>query len=421
MDSIVVRGGNPLKGEIKISGAKNATLPIMACSLLTEGELNLGNVPNIQDIKTMQFLLEDLGVDFKIENERYVIKADHVKKLTADYEIVRRMRASIWVLGPMLARFGQAKVSLPGGCAIGSRQVDMHIDGLKSLGAEIIIENGYINAKVKGGLRGNHYNFQKVSVGATIQMIMSATLAKGETKLMNCAIEPEIVDMCKCLVKMGAHIDGIGTNTVKIHGVEKLHGCKYEVISDRIEAGTFMIAAAITKGELSLQNISYEMVENVAIELEQAGSKVWCEDNVVKIIGGKEINAVDIDTQPFPGFSTDLQAQFMALMTLANGTSTITENIFENRFMHVNELVRMGADINIHGRNAVVHGKKELIGAEVMASDLRASVSLILAGLVAKGETKIRRIYHLDRGYENIEEKLRKCGADILRIAGDDV
>jgi len=421
MDSLIVRGGQKLVGNIDISGAKNASLPIMTCALLTEENLILSNVPNITDIRTMKHLLENHGLSWLEKDGDIILNASNITDLTAPYDIVRKMRASIWVLGPLLARFGKAKVSLPGGCAIGSRQVDLHIAGLEAMGANIVIENGYIVASVNKRLQGVHFNFDKSSVGATVNIVMAACLAEGETKLMNCASEPEIVDMCHCLVRMGAEIDGIGTNNLIIQGKKSLHGAKHKVIPDRIEAGTYMIAAAITGGAVTLRNINYDIVENVALKLIEAGVNITSKDDTISVSRTNDILSVDIDTRPYPGFATDLQAQFMALMTCATDVSIITENIFENRFMHVPELCRMGADISINGHSTTVRGVSKLVGAEVMASDLRASVSLVLAGLVAEGETKIRRIYHIDRGYADLEAKLLGCGAKITRVKGDTV
>ncbi len=331
------------------------------------------------------------------------------------------MRASIWVLGPLLAKFSSATVSLPGGCAIGARQVDLHISVLQAMGATINVEHGYINAKIKGRLKGTHFVFNKVSVGATINAIMAATLAEGETVLFNCAREPEIIDLCHCLTNMGAIINGIATSKITIIGTTHLKDSHYTIMPDRIEAGTYMIAAAITKGDLNICGINYDIVENIALKLIEAGIKIVPIDNGLRVTYLDRINPVDIHTNPYPGFATDLQAQFMSLMTLCNGSSVITENIFENRFMHVPELCRMGANITIKGNSAIVRGVPSLIGAEVMASDLRASVSLILAGLAAKDRTKIHRVYHLDRGYQQLEQKLIDCGANILRIKGDNV
>lgn len=423
MESILVQGGIPLIGTIDISGAKNASLPIMACSILTEDEIILSNIPDLTDIYTMKALLENHGTKCNVNGSEVTLDSSEISNFTAPYDIVRKMRASIWVLGPLLARFGKAKVSLPGGCALGARQIDLHLAGLTAMGARINLEDGYIIAESIEKLKGVHFIFSKVSVGATITMIMAATLAEGETKLMNCASEPEIIDMCHCLVKMGAYIEGIGTSNIVIQGQKKLHGMKHSVIADRIEAGTYMIAAAITGGELTLNNISYDIVENLALKLIESGTELRYIDNKIIVSNPSSvIKSVNIETHPYPGFATDLQAQFMTLMTISEGTSIVTENIFENRFMHVPELMRMGADITINNyHNATIKGVRALKRAEVMASDLRASVSLILAGLVAKGETKIRRIYHLDRGYAHIEEKLRKCGAKIERIKGDTI
>ncbi len=423
MESMLVQGGTPLIGTIDISGAKNAALPIMACSLLTEDDVVLSNIPNLTDTYMMKSLLENHGSKCNFINNEIHLNSSEINNFIAPYDIVRKMRASIWVLGPLLSRFGKAKVSLPGGCALGARQIDLHLAGLSAMGASINIEDGYIIAESIKRLKGVHFNFSKVSVGATITMIMAATLADGETKLMNCASEPEIVDMCNLLVKMGALIEGIGTSNLVIIGQKKLHGTKHKIIADRIEAGTYMIAAAITGGNITLKNVPYDIIENLSLKLMEAGSLIKFIDNSISVsnLSGK-INPVNIETHPYPGFATDLQAQFMTLMTIANGTSIVTENIFENRFMHVPELTRMGADITINNHhNATIRGVDYLKSAEVMASDLRASVSLILAGLVARGETKIRRIYHLDRGYSQIEQKLSKCGAKIERIKGDTV
>ena len=425
MDSIIVKGGKPLKGEIAISGAKNAALPLMAAGLLIEGKIILENVPKLTDIYTMQELLKNHGA--KIEtaevNNSLTLSIDcsNISNINAPYDIVRKMRASIWVLGPLLARFGKAEVSLPGGCAIGARQVDLHLAVLEAMSAELEIRQGYIHATVKDKLKAVHFSFDRVSVGATITGIMAASLAEGETSLFNCAREPEIIDLCKCLTSMNVNIEGIGTSELKIQGVKNIFGGKYKVMPDRIEAGTYMIAAAITKGEITIKDISFEIIENLALKLIEAGIEVTHNENITKVKYIDSINSVDVQTLSYPGFATDLQAQFMSLMTLGNSSSIITENIFENRFMHVPELCRMGADITINGRVAIIRGVEFLSGAEVMASDLRASVSLILAGLSAKGETKIRRIYHLDRGYQNLVEKLVSCGADIRRVSGDSV
>lgn len=419
MQKLIIHGGKALKGTINISGAKNAVLPIMAASILTD-KLHITNVPKLTDVSTMKNLLKSHGADIEViehlDEFELVINAGNINNLTADYEIVRKMRASIWVLGPLLSRYGKAKVSLPGGCAIGARQVDLHIAVLKSMGAEITIEEGYINASSKGRLKGTHFVFDKVSVGATINVILAAVLAEGETLLFNCGREPEIIDLCNCLNKMGADISGIGTSEITIKGKDSLNETSYRVLSDRIEAGTYMFAAAITKGDVKICGIDYHIIENIALKLIEIGIKVVPIDNGVQVTYINELNAVDLETNPYPGFATDLQAQFMSLMTLSNGVSMITENIFENRFMHVPELCRMGANITVRGNKAIVRGVKSLKGAEVMASDLRASVSLILAGLSTDSETVLHRIYHLDRGFQNLEKKLSNCGADIKRV-----
>lgn len=425
MDSIVIKGGNPLNGRVNVSGAKNAALPIMAASLLVCGKLNLRNVPKLTDIYTMKELLSNHGASIEVtdQNNSYdvTINCVDINNFEAPYDIVRKMRASIWVLGPLLARFGKAKVSLPGGCAIGARLVDLHINALEAMGATIEIEHGYIKASCVGRLKGVHFNFSKISVGATINAIMAATLAKGKTVLMNCAREPEIVDLCKALRQMGAEIQGEGTDEIKITGKESLNDASYKIMPDRIEAGTYMIAAAITKGKLDIAGIDYHMVENLGLKLVSSGVCVTPFEGGVNIKCNDGIKPVDVHTEAYPGFSTDLQAQFMSLMCISNGASIISENIFENRFMHVPELCRMGANIAISGHTATIRGVKALSGAEVMASDLRASVSLVLAGLAAEGETIIRRVYHLDRGYQQLEEKLSACGADIKRVKGQAV
>jgi len=424
MDSLLVRGGNKLDGTIEISGAKNAALPIMTAAILSDKSLILENIPtDLTDIATMTVLLRNLGVKCDIGNNNTItILADNITNLEAPYDIVRKMRASIWVLGPLLARFGRAKVSFPGGCALGARQVDLHLAGLEAMGASITIDSGYIVAEAPNGLKGINFNFSKISVGATINILMAATLAKGHTELHNCAREPEITDLCNCLVGMGAKIKGIGTDSLSIEGITSFSSHKYSIIADRIEAGTYMMAGAITGGNILLKGVNYDIVENTCFQLSEVGVVITETDNGLWIKSNGELNSCDMSTMPYPGFATDLQAQYMALMCIANGTSVITENLFENRFMHVPELCRMGANISITSHNnAVVRGVKTLLAAEVMASDLRASVSLVIAGLVAKGETKIRRIYHLDRGYESLEKKLRACGADIERISGDSV
>ncbi|MEM6339276.1 MAG: UDP-N-acetylglucosamine 1-carboxyvinyltransferase [Pseudomonadota bacterium] len=425
MDSIVMQGGKPIIGEIYISGSKNASLPLMTVSLLTDEDLILTNVPKLSDISTMKQLLSNHGTEIGIldnqDSFKLTLSSKNITNSIAPYDIVRKMRASIWVLGPLLARCGKAKVSLPGGCAIGARQVDLHLAAMEALGATIAIENGYIIAESNGRLKGCNFEFSKQSVGATINAILASVLADGESNFINCAMEPEISDLCHCLNSMGAEIYGVGTPNLKIVGKEKLSGCEYSVLPDRIEAGTYMIAAAATRGNILLKGIKLSILENLVSCIRKSGVYVEEEEEGIRIKHTGEIKPVNISTEPYPGFSTDLQAQFMTLMILANGKSEVQENIFENRFMHVPELCRMGANITIDGNKALVDGVSELKGAEVMASDLRASVSLVIAGLVANGETKIRRIYHLDRGYQSLEQKLANCGANISRITGDTV
>jgi UDP-N-acetylglucosamine 1-carboxyvinyltransferase len=419
MDSILVRGGHRLNGRIPISGAKNACLTLMPAALLTDEPLTLTNAPRLSDIRTMSLLLESLGCEVaRLQNGRVlVVGTQSISNHRADYEIVRRMRASILVLGPMLARDGHAVVSLPGGCAIGARPVDLHLKGLEALGAELDLREGYVHATAPRGLRGAVFEFPFASVGATENVLMAATLARGTTVLKNAAREPEIVDLARCLRRMGAEIEGEGTGTITIQGVDRLHGATHPVVADRIELGTYMLAPAICGGEVELVGGSRDLVSAFADKLEAAGIAV--EDTAEGIKVGRQngrIQPVDVETAPFPGFPTDLQAQMMALLTLADGVSRLEERIFENRFMHAPELVRMGARIEVHGGTATVTGVERLKGAPVMATDLRASVSLILAGLAAEGETRVARVYHLDRGYERVEEKLSACGAGIERI-----
>lgn len=420
LDKIKVRGGKPLRGDIPISGAKNAALKHMCAALLTEGSLYLENCPNaLRDIGSQVELLEYLGCTVEREGSNMALSAAALKTYTAPYDIVRKMRGSILVLGPLLARFGEAKVSLPGGCAIGTRPVDMHLDALQQMGAEITLDEGYINAHVPGGrLKGAHILFPKVSVGATENLLMAACLAEGETILANAAREPEISDLAECLVKMGARIEGIGTQTLKIRGVEKLNGAHHTILPDRIETGTFMIAVAMTGGEVRLKNARLDHLTALAALLRDAGVHID-EDgkDIIVSRNGAHLRGVDIMTEPYPGFPTDLQAQFMTMLSIAEGAGMVTETIFENRFMHVQELVRLGANIKTHGNSAIIRGVPKLKGAEVMATDLRASVALVLAGLVAEGETTVHRIYHLERGYENIVGKLRGVGADIEQAA----
>jgi UDP-N-acetylglucosamine 1-carboxyvinyltransferase len=421
MDKILIRGGVPLSGTIQISGAKNAALPLMAASLLSTEPLVLANLPDLADISTMANLLVQHGV--AIEQRRddagrvLEFSAQHITSTTAPYDLVRKMRASVLVLGPLVARCGRGRVSLPGGCSIGTRPVDLHIKGLQRLGAEVELNQGYIEARAPKGLRGAEFVFPSVSVGATENLLMAATLAEGETVLINAAREPEITDLAHCLVAMGAQIGGIGSDRLTVRGVPSLHGAQHRVIPDRIETGTYMMAGAATGGELRLGGARLDHFEAVHRILDAAGVCVTETHGAitVKRRNGR-LAGVDVMTEPYPGFPTDLQAQIMALMAITEGASMITETIFENRFMHVPELARMGANITVHGASALVRGVPRLTGAPVMATDLRASVSLVLAGLVASGETIVNRVYHLDRGYERIEEKLSACGARIERV-----
>jgi UDP-N-acetylglucosamine 1-carboxyvinyltransferase len=417
MDKICIRGGVPLHGVIPIGGAKNAALPLMTASLLTADTLTLENVPALADIATMANLLAQHGGSVARRGEVVELSAAHITSSTAPYDLVRKMRASVLVLGPLLARCGRARVSLPGGCAIGTRPVDLHIKGLERLGAEVELRGGYIDARAPKGLRGAEIAFPTVSVGATENLLMAATLAEGESLLINAAREPEITDLADCLIAMGARIDGIGTDRLRIHGVPRLHGTTHSIIPDRIETGTYIMATAATGGEVRLTNTRLPLVATVARVLEGAGVEVSeSMDGLTVRRRASRPPGVDIMTEPYPGFPTDLQAQVMALMAIADGSSMITETIFENRFMHVPELSRMGANITVHRASALVRGVPQLMGAPVMATDLRASVSLVVAGLVAASETVINRVYHLDRGYERLEEKLAACGARIERL-----
>ena len=420
MDQIRIRGGRPLEGSIRISGAKNAALPLMAASLLTDETLTLTNLPFLADITMLVQLLMQHGIEIGMRDSGagHVLEmtAKEITSTTAPYDLVRKMRASFLVLGPLVARCGEARVSLPGGCAIGTRPVDLHLKGLEALGVEIELANGYVHARATKGLQGGHYVFPFVSVGATENLVMAASLAKGESTLVNAAREPEVADLAKCLVAMGAKIEGIGTDALTIQGVDALHGAEHRVVADRIETGTFAMAAAATGGELELAGAAMEIIDSVAEALDKAGVEVSETKGGLKVSRRNGLVGVDVMTEPYPGFPTDMQAQMMALMSVAEGASMITETIFENRFMHVPELARMGANINVHQSSAMVRGVKKLTGAPVMATDLRASVSLVIAGLAAEGETVINRVYHIDRGYERIEEKLKACGADIERV-----
>lgn len=429
MDRIKIVGGNRLNGTIPISGAKNAALPLMIASLLTDETLTLENVPRLRDVAQLTQILSNHGVDYSVDGKRpgqdsmtgqtLHLSAGTVVDTTAPYELVSKMRASFWVIGPLLARMHEARVSLPGGCAIGTRPVDFFIDGLKALGADMEIDQGYVVAKAPGGLRGNRVTFPKVSVGATHTVMMAATLAKGETVIENAAREPEVADLAHCLVGMGAQIEGAGTDTIHIQGVERLHAYRHPVVADRIETGTYAMAVAMTGGDVVLQGARADLLQSALDTLSQTGVEITSVENGLRIFrNGDGIDPVDVRTDPFPGFPTDLQAQFMALMTRAKGTSRITETIFENRFMHVQELARLGAKIGLDGQVATIEGVDQLHGAQVMATDLRASVSLVIAGLAAEGETVVNRVYHLDRGFERLEDKLSRCGAQIERISG---
>jgi len=422
MNKLRIKGGIPLKGEISISGAKNAALPIMAATLLTDAPVTLSNIPHLNDITTLLNLLGKLGAEFTFNEKSHIqINTQLIKDFTAPYEMVKTMRASILVLGPLLARYGKAKVSLPGGCAIGARPVDLHINAMRALGADITIENGYIYAKSHGRLKGAVVVFDVVTVTGTENLLMAASLAEGTTMIKNAAREPEIVNLADFLNTLGANIQGAGTDTIIIEGVKTLHGGNFHVLSDRIEAGTYLTAAACTRGEITIKNISPNILESVLLKLSETGAEMTTGKDWIQLnMHGNRPKAVDVKTAPYPAFPTDMQAQFMALNTIAEGTSTITETIFENRFMHALELQRMGANIRLEGNTAVCTGVEKLFGAPVMATDLRASASLVLAGLAAEGETLIERIYHIDRGYECIEEKCRSLGAKIDRVSEQD-
>ena len=428
MDRIRIIGGERLKGTIPISGAKNAALPLMIASLLTRETLTLKNVPRLADVTLLGRILGNHGVDITvvgkkagqstIDGQTFKLKAAEIVDTTAPYEMVSRMRASFWVLAPILARCGEAKISLPGGCAIGTRPVDLHLSALEALGADIELEGGYVIAKAPKGLTGARIPLSKVSVGATHNALMAAVLASGDTVIENAAREPEVADLASCLKKMGAKISGIGSSTLQVQGVTSLHGAEHTVLPDRIETGTYAMAAAMTGGEVILQNTRADLLESALALLRSSGIEIEETPSGLRVArNGGGLRPVAVDTEPFPGFPTDLQAQLIALMCMAQGTSTVRETIFENRFMHVQELARLGARIDLKGDTAMVTGVKGLTGAQVMATDLRASVSLIIAGLAAQGETMIGRVYHLDRGFERIEEKLRHCGAHIERLS----
>ena len=421
MQKLAIQGGNRLEGEVRISGAKNAALPILCASLLTGETMQLHNVPELNDVVTMRKLLQQLGIQIETSGSMMALSAANVDKLEAPYDMVKTMRAAILVLGPMVARFGEARVSLPGGCAIGSRPVDLHIKGLQAMGAEIQIEHGYIHAKVSkrngnGRLKGTRIFFDLVSVTGTENLMMAAALADGVTVLENAAREPEVVDLAHCLIEMGAKIEGVGTDTLTVTGVSKLHGASYRIMPDRIESGTFLVAAAATGGSITLTDTRADILENVLEKLQEAGAIVHVAGSTIALQMKKRPKAVNLRTAPYPAFPTDMQAQFMALNCIAEGSAMVVETIFENRFMHVQELRRLGAQIDVEGNTAVIRGCEQLEGATIMATDLRASACLAIAGLVAQGETVIDRIYHLDRGYEHIEAKLSQLGANIRRV-----
>jgi UDP-N-acetylglucosamine 1-carboxyvinyltransferase len=418
MDKLIINGGVPLSGEIRISGAKNSALPILAATLLTHETVQVCNLPHLYDITTMLELLGCMGVEPVVDDKLNVeVNCSTIKNFNAPYELVKTMRASILVLGPLLTRYGHAEVALPGGCAIGSRPVNLHISALQKMGAHIVVEDGYVKATSKGKLKGCHIFMDMVTVTGTENVMMAATLAEGQTVIENAAREPEVVDLAKCLIKMGAQISGHGTDTIVIDGVSELHGCSYSVMPDRIETGTYLIAAAATRGRIKVKDTHPEILEAVLSKLEQAGAEIIVGKNWIELdMHGKRPKSVSLRTAPYPAFPTDMQAQFTALNAVASGTGSITETVFENRFMHVHEMNRMGASIRVEGNTVIVEGVSVLNGAPVMATDLRASASLIIAGLVSQNETTVDRIYHIDRGYECIEEKLQSLGAKIRRV-----
>lgn len=419
MAKIIITGGEVLDGEVQISGAKNAVLPILCATLLADSPISIGNVPHLHDVTTTMELLGALGVNLTVDEKLTIsVEPTAMVATVAPYDLVKTMRASILVLGPLLARHGHAEVSLPGGCAIGSRPVDQHIRGLQALGADVTVENGFVNARADKGLRGGHYSFDMATVTGTENVLMAATLAKGTTVLDNCAEEPEIVDLANCLIMMGAKIEGAGSARIIIEGVDRLHGGRYDVMPDRIETGTFLVAGAMTGGRVLCRRARADILESVLHKLEEAGAHINAGDDFIELdMRGRRPKSVSLTTAPYPGFPTDMQAQFAAMNCIADGVGVIRETIFENRFMHMNELQRLGSDIQIEGNTAIIRGVDRLTGAPIMATDLRASASLVLAGLVAKGETTVDRIYHIDRGYENIEEKLSGLGARIRRVA----
>jgi len=419
MDKIVIRGGERLIGEVEVSGSKNATLPIFVSCLLSGGDNRFYNVPNLRDVQTIIKVLNNLGVKVWKQGDAYRIHAKELSNFEAPYDLVKTMRASILVLGPLVARMKRAIVSLPGGCAIGARPINLHLMGLEAMGAKIELRHGYIEAKADV-LKGAHISFDTVTVTGTENLMMAATLAKGKTTLQNAAMEPEVVDLANVLNKMGARIKGAGTNVIEIEGVESLHAVEHRIIPDRIEAGTLMVAAGLTRGNIKILNASPQHTQTIIHKLRESGMEIESDGDGLRVVGMKRIRSIDVKTQPYPGFPTDMQAQFMVLMSLARGLSVISETIFENRFIHVSELQRMGADIRIQGDSAIIQGVESLSGAPVMATDLRASASLILAGLAAEGVTEISRVYHLDRGYEGLDKKLAKLGANIKRVKEGD-
>jgi len=417
MDKLIINGGVPLRGEINISGAKNAALPILASTILADGPVIVGNVPHLHDITTTMELLGGMGSELTVDEKMNIeVDSSNIKKFFAPYELVKTMRSSIMVLGPLLAHYGRADVSLPGGCAIGSRPVNLHLKGLSAMGADIQVEGGYIQANAKR-LKGIHLTMDMVTVTGTENLMMAATLADGTTVIDNAAREPEVVDLANCLISMGAKIHGAGTDRIEIDGVDSLSGTSYRIMPDRIETGTYLVAAAMTGGKIKLKNTRPELLDAVLAKLIEAGASIDGDDSSITLdMGGNKPRAVDVYTSPFPGFPTDMQAQFTAMNCISRGTGTITESVFENRFMHVQELQRMGAELRLEGNTAISSGVERLTSAPVMATDLRASASLVLAGLVAEGETEVDRIYHIDRGYETIEEKLAQLGAQIKRL-----
>jgi UDP-N-acetylglucosamine 1-carboxyvinyltransferase len=418
MEKLLIRGGHPLQGEIQVSGAKNSALPALAACLLTSEPVKLNRIPRVRDIRTMEKLLTFTGAKVQVNGSQVIVRADELEKPEAPYDLVKTMRASSLVLGPLVARTGRARVSMPGGCAIGARPINLHVAALEQLGAEIRQEHGYVEAVAPNGLKGTYVHFDRITVTGTEDLLMAATLAEGETVIENAAREPEVQDLASLLVKMGAKIEGAGTSTIRVQGVSVLHGTQHTIIADRIEAGTFLIAGAMTQGDLVVQACVPEHLYALTVKMRQAGAEVIeAGESALRVRCAGRMRSIDMKTEEYPGFATDLQAQYMAMMTRAEGISCITETIFENRFMHVQELARMGANIRLEGRQAIVAGVPELSSAQVIASDLRASASLVLAALVAKGETLIDRVYHIDRGYERIESKLQHVGAQIRRLS----